>query len=131
MNISLVQINGTQVIFSYFSKSVSTEPSKIGLTFTKWSTSKLQRMLTWQKRKLFHYSLTERRKSFLDSFSWFLIQIIDFENQKMPYFDSLLLSHFVKYGKNLFFSMNVGQKDYLILCATLGNVFPRIILIIK
>jgi len=27
------------------------------------------------------------------------MQKIDFENQKMPYFDGWLLFHFVKYGK--------------------------------
>ena len=44
----------------------------------------------------------------------------------MPYFNGSLLSHFFKYEKNLLASINGDQNDYLILGATLGNVFPEL-----
>ena len=48
---------------------------------------------------MFYYSHIEKRKSFSETFSWFLIQKIEFENWKKPYFHGSVLYNFVKYGK--------------------------------
>ena len=43
-------------------------------------------MIKYQQQKLFYYSHIEKRKSFSESFSSFLVQKIDFENRKIPLF---------------------------------------------